>query len=160
MGSVGNTISIYSNKYSIKNDSDFSIMESLNPDNYTGYARFLASSLQMGTKYELYEFSEGEGRAFVQLNDTIKNYTVIEDLGSTGNRTGTEVLLRVMTQTMEQGKNLMWKADNENSISYYNHLGLDKYSSNVTDIIPEMGKRYIIPNDKLRKEILRLRRKY
>lgn len=51
----------------------------------------------------------------------------LEGIVSDGGGAGTELLGRVMEYQESKGEGLMWLADNPESVSYYEHLGLGEY---------------------------------
>lgn len=165
MGSIGKlTPSSENINYDLNTDEDIELVPHLDPRDYKNdeYASFLASAYTEGMNSgKLYEYIHDTGdQAFAAVDFNFPgNYVLIDSLGSTGGGAGTELLLRVMEHAVSSGKGLHWGADNPDSMSYYTHLGLDKYGHEVISGRPEVGKQYYISDTELQKEYKRLRKK-
>lgn len=139
--------------YNINEDMDVERLDRIDsPQDYSAnpYAEFLATSYPHGYNFgELYQYYHNTGdTAFAAIADYNKTIH-LDAIGSTGKGAGTELLSRIMSHAVSKDKGLDWGADNTDSMSYYSHLGLDKYSHEILKGHPNAGKQYYIPKEDL-----------
>lgn len=75
-------------------------------------------------------YTEGSNKAYAVL--TLDDDESLDALISTGGRTGTKLLSKVMQYQQSQGKGLYWMVDNFASMKYYDSMGLGKFKSGKT----------------------------
>jgi len=121
-------------------------------DLYSGYAQELTYAAGGDDTYNL---RYNGGNAFADIDLKYHSGSLyINVMGSTGNRAGTEMLARLAEEAKKSGKSLSWSADDENAVSYYQHVGAGKYASGG-----RMYTAYTVPHKDLEEFIKRLRRR-
>lgn len=121
-------------------------------DLYSGYAQELTYATGENDTYNL-RYNGGNAFATIDLTDH-PGSLYINVMGSTGNRAGTEMLARLAEEAKKSNKSLSWSADDNDAVSYYQHIGAGKYASGG-----RMYTFYTVPNKDLGEFIKSLRRR-